>query len=88
MKKLFQFTLLFLSLSTPLVYASGVMSLKGKIVSFDANEVSLETAQTLYKIDRKELSKDESSRITRSEVEMTLSVPLKAIKSAKARSKR
>ena len=68
--------------------ASAVLHLKGKIVSFNENEVTLETAKSLYKIDRKALSKSESDRITRSEVEASLSVPMAAVKTVQSRPKK
>ena len=68
--------------------ASAVMQIKGKIVSFSADEVVVETAKSIYKLDRKALSKPESDAITRSEVQATFSVPMSAIKNVEARKKK
>jgi hypothetical protein len=68
--------------------ASAVLHLTGKIVSFDAKEVTLETKTSLYKIDRKALVKSESDRITRSEVQASLNVPMSAIKTVENRPKK
>jgi hypothetical protein len=80
--------LLCFSILGPNALGAAVLQIQGKITSFDKNEVSVETAKSIYRIDRNALPKEVSNQITRSEVEISLSAPMSAIKDVKSRSKK
>ena len=66
----------------PQALASAMLTLTGKIISFDSKTVVLEVRKKLlYTLDRTQLEKGQSAHITRSEVQATLAVPMEAVKS-------
>lgn len=65
-------------------FADGVMQIKGKVVSFDKNEVQVEVNQAqVYTIRRSAMLKRDSDLINQSEMHVSFTVPMDAVKSVK-----
>jgi hypothetical protein len=80
---LFAFLALFLS-SAPRSFAAGVMQLKGTVVAFSKDEVTLEVRKSkLYILDRASLSVQDSAKIARAGDVIRLDVPLQSVKNVK-----
>ena len=60
-------------------YASGILTVSGKLVSITEQEFAIETKTSVYSINRKAVSPDESKLITRTEVPVSLHVGPEAI---------
>ncbi len=79
------FVILFATGSTSAI-AAGVIQLKGKLVAFSPSEVTIEVRKTqLYVIDRSALGKTQSEKCTKAGAEVSLEVPMQAIKIVKDR---
>jgi hypothetical protein len=66
------------------VHADGIILVQGKVISLSPKEVVIEVAKKqLYTIRRTELLKKDSDKLTRSEIQVSLNVPMDAIVSVK-----
>ena len=76
----------FLMTSAPCTttFASGVLQLKGEVVAFDSQEVSiLVRKKQIYIIKRAALAPSQSEKISRAGDRVALSVPMEAVKAVK-----
>ena len=66
-------------LSPILARASGIVTVKGKLISMNAKEYEVETANNVYTISKAALTSDQVSGITRTEIPVSLQVPFEAV---------
>ena len=69
----------------PLIFASAMIQIQGKVVSFTATYVEIETQKSVYTIERAKLSGTDSEKITKPGIEAVFMVPDHAILRAKKR---
>jgi hypothetical protein len=61
------------------VHASGIVTIKGKLISMNSKEYEVESKNSVYTIDRAALTPDQVAAITRTEIPVRFQVPFEAV---------